>query len=148
MGDGSRRKGDGCPRFRSKTLPMQDPKDLVVYRRAVALAVAVYRLTEHFPSHERFGLTSQMRRGPVSIDSNISEGCGRWGRRELVHYLQMACSAASELAFQLTISAELEFGKAPDRDEVVRLTDEAQRMLNRLMVAKRTGRTSPRSKEG
>jgi four helix bundle protein len=125
---------------------MQDPKDLAVYRRAVELAVAVYRLTEYFPSHERFGLTSQMRRGVVSIGSNISEGCGRWGNRELVHYLQMAYAAACELAFQLTVAGELGFGKAADRDEVAQRTDQVQRMLNRLMVAKRAGRTSPLSR--
>jgi four helix bundle protein len=125
---------------------MQNPKDLVVYRRSVELAVRVYRLTEHFPSHERFGLTSQMRRGAVSIGSNISEGCGRWGNREFVHYLQMAYSAASELAFQVTVTAELEFGEAVDRDEVARCTDEMQRMLNRLMVAKRAGGAGPRRK--
>ena len=125
---------------------MQNPKDLTVYGHAVELAVAVYRLTEHFPSHERFGLTSQMRRGVVSIGSNISEGCGRWGNRELVHYLQMAYAAAGELAFQLTIATKLEFGQAEARGEVARRTDEVQRMLNRLMAVKRSRGTNPRKR--
>jgi four helix bundle protein len=125
---------------------MQNPKDLAVYQHAVELAVGVYRLTEHFPSHERFGLTSQMRRGVVSIGSNISEGCGRWGNRELVHYLQMAYSAAGELAFQLTVATKLDFGRADARADVVQRTDHVQRMLNRLIVVKRAGRTNPRGK--
>jgi four helix bundle protein len=125
---------------------MQNPKDLAVYRDSLELAVAVYRLTEHFPSHERFGLTSQMRRGAVSIGSNISEGCGRWGNRELVHYVQMAYAAANELAFQLTIATKLELGTAPELDAVSQRTDQLQRMLNRLIVSKRAGRTSPRSR--
>jgi four helix bundle protein len=125
---------------------MQNPKDLAVYRDSLELAVAVYRLTEHFPSHERFGLTSQMRRGAVSIGSNISEGCGRWGNRELVHYVQMAYAAANGLAFQLTIATKLELGTAPELDAVSQRTDQLQRMLNRLIVSKRAGRRSPRSR--
>lgn len=122
---------------------MQDPKNLAVSRQALELAVSVYRLTEHFPSHERFGLTSQMRRAAVSIGCNIAEGCGRWGNRELVQYLQMAYSSAGELAFQLTIAKELEFGNAVARDETAERTDHVQRMLNRLMVAKRARSTAP-----
>src|SRR6476659_7620559 len=139
----SQGSGDGDPSPYIENSPMQNPKDLAVYGRSIELAVRVYRLTEHFPSHERFGLSSQRRRGSVSIGSNISEGCGRWGNREFVHYLQMAYSAACELAFQLTVSRELEFGDASARDEVARRTDEVQRMLNRLMVAKRGGTRRP-----
>jgi four helix bundle protein len=87
-----------------------------------------------------------MRRGVVSIGSCIAEGCGRWGNRELVHYLQMAYSAACELTFQLTIATELEFGTEANREEAGRRTDEIQRMLNRLMMAKRVSPTDPRRK--
>jgi four helix bundle protein len=62
---------------------MQNPNKLAVSGRALDLAVAVYRLTDQFPAQERFGLTAQMRDAALSIGSNISEGCGRWGRREL-----------------------------------------------------------------
>jgi len=127
---------------------MQNPNDLTVYKYSVELAVAVYRFTEHFPSHERFGLTSQMRRGVVSIGSNIAEGCGRWGSREFVHFLQMSYSAACELAFQSTIATKLEFGIPADREDVVRRTDRIQRMLNRLMVAKRASRRDARRRPG
>jgi hypothetical protein len=58
----------------------------------------------------------------------------------------MAYSAACELAFQLTVSTELGFGQAADRDDVARRTDEMQRMLNRLMVAKRANTAGPRRK--
>jgi four helix bundle protein len=145
MSNGARRKGDARHRCPFQNLRMQNPKDLAVYRDSIELAVTVYRLTEHFPSSERFGLTSQMRRGSVSIGSNISEGCGRWGKRELVHYLQMAYAAANELAFQLTIATRLQFGQAFDRDDVSQRTDQIQRMLNRLMETKRTGQTRPES---
>jgi len=125
---------------------MQDPRNLAVWRHALELAVSVYRLTEHFPSHERFGITSQMRRAAVSIGCNITEGCGRWGNRELVQYVQMAYSSAGEVAFLLTIATKLEFGSAVARAEAAERTDHVQRMLNRLMVAKRARATPSRSR--
>ena len=116
---------------------MQNPNKLNVSGRALELAVAVYRLTDHFPTQERFGLTAQMRDAAVSIGSNISEGYRRWGRRELLQFLQVAYASAGELAFQLSIATELKLGIASDREAVVELTDHVQRMLNRLMSAKR-----------
>jgi four helix bundle protein len=49
-------------------------RDLIVWQRAMELADFVYTLTETFPSRERFGLASQMRKASVSIASNIAEG--------------------------------------------------------------------------
>jgi len=52
-------------------------KDLVVWQRAVQMALEIYKLTADFPASERFGLTNQLRRASVSVASNIAEGYGR-----------------------------------------------------------------------
>jgi four helix bundle protein len=88
---------------------MQNAANLRVTGEASTLAVAIYRATNRFPASERFGLTSQMRRSAVSIGSNIAEGCGRFGNRELVHFLQMAQGSASELEFQAQVAMDLEY---------------------------------------
>ena len=111
---------------------MQPTTNLRVAGQATKLAVAVYRMTSGFPTEERFGLTAQMRRAAVSVGSNIAEGCGRRGNRELLQFLYVASGSASELAFQLQLACALGFGEEATvdvaRDELLSL----QRMLNRL----------------
>lgn len=42
--------------------PIRDYKDLHVWQKGMELAKQVYLFTSHFPSEEKFGLVSQMRR--------------------------------------------------------------------------------------
>lgn len=116
---------------------MRDPQKLVVSQHAMAIAVAVYRLTYAFPTHERFGLTAQMRRAAVSVGSNIAEGCGRGGERDFLRFLYLARGSATELAFQLALAIELDFGAAGDRALIAHDIDHLQRMLNRFTSALR-----------
>ncbi len=111
---------------------MRDQRKLSVTRMAVDLAIAVYRLTTSFPTSERYGLTDQMRRAAVSVGSNIAEGAGRSGDREFLRFVHIAYASASELAFQLRIASELDFGAEDDRAIVAESIDHLQRMLNRL----------------
>jgi four helix bundle protein len=126
---------------------MQDTKNLVVAAHAEQLALAVYRLTAAFPIEERFGLTQQMRRAAVSVGSNIAEGCGRRGNRELLNHLYIAMASGSELEFQLGLSEKLGFGVHDERSEVSAELSRVQRMLNRLTAYLRA-QPAWRRKEG
>jgi four helix bundle protein len=76
---------------------MKDFRNLEVWKLAHQLTLAAYRETRSFPTDERFGLTSQIRRAASSIPANIAEGCGRRGDAEFHRFLQMAMGSASEL---------------------------------------------------
>src|SRR5215217_7842611 len=128
-------------------LRMQDTRNLAVAEHAYRLAIGVYRLTATFPSEERYGLTPQMRRASVSIGSNIAEGCGRRGDKELLNHLYIAFASAKELAFQLRISDALDLGDCAQREKLTGDLDRLERMLNRLTAYLRA-QSSRRTREG
>jgi len=117
---------------------MQDTKNLVVAEYAHRLAIAIYRHTASFPAAERFGITSQMRRAAVSVASNIAEGCGRRGNRELLTFLYISIGSARELACQLRIATELGFGDPASAEILSAETMRVIKMLTRLITYLRT----------
>lgn len=84
-------------------------EDLVAWQRSRSLCVEIYRVTGSFPSDERFGLVSQMRRACVSIPSNIAEGFGRQTTPDFVRYLRMARGSLFEVQTQALIAVDLGF---------------------------------------
>jgi four helix bundle protein len=116
---------------------MQNPADLRVTTCARELAAGLYSATNRFPTSERFGLTAQMRRAAVSIGSNIAEGCGRSGERELIHFLHIALGSASELEFQLLLSVDLALLSESDAAPLLTRTCDLKRMLAGLIKSLR-----------
>jgi len=82
---------------------------LNVWQKARQLSVTVYNCTKVFPSEEKFGLISQMRRCSVSISSNIAEGTGRHSPKDKARFTEIAYSSALELLNQLILSNDLGF---------------------------------------
>jgi four helix bundle protein len=111
-------------------------KDLRVWQDAIKLAVAVYGVTEKFPKHELYGLTSQIRRAAVSVASNIAEGKGHRSNREFCNFLFHARGSLLELQTQLIIARELKY--LPQTDAEALLAQAAARALNALINAVRS----------
>ena len=84
-------------------------KRLKAWQLAMDIAVDIYRSSEKFPSEERFGLTSQMRRSAVSVPSNLAEGAARQTKKEFTNFLHIAQGSLSELDTQLELAKRLEY---------------------------------------
>ncbi|MDR3773249.1 MAG: four helix bundle protein [Terracidiphilus sp.] len=108
-------------------------KDLIVWQRAVQMALEIYKLTADFPASERFGLTNQLRRASVSVASNIAEGYGRSTTGEYVLFLGHARGSNCEVQTQLAISEGLDFGSKQLRQSAEGLSGEVSRMIVAMM---------------
>ena len=53
-------------------------RDLIVYRKARELLLAIFRLTKRFPKEENYSLTDQIRRSSRSVGAQIAES---WAKR-------------------------------------------------------------------
>ena len=113
---------------------MQSPTKLRVFNEAEELALVVYRITRTLPADERYGLCQQMRRAGVSVASNIAEGSGRGGDRELTRYLRIALGSAAELELQLRLARRLGYLSEIECEPVEEHCRYVQRMLTRLIV--------------
>ncbi len=88
---------------------MKTHRDLDAWKNAIALVTYVYKITKGFPSDEKYGLISQIRRSAVSIPSNIAEGAGRNHNKEFIQFLYIALGSASEIETQILISYNLKY---------------------------------------
>jgi four helix bundle protein len=111
---------------------MKDFRDLKVWEKAHALALACYGTTTDFPKQEIFGLVSQIRRAGSSIPANIAEGCGRRGNGEFHRFLNVAMGSASELEYHLLLSRDLKFVGVADYEKLQSQVTEVKRMLASL----------------
>ena len=89
-------------------------RDLIVWQEAMTLVVESYKLTEGFPSSERFGLTAQVRRSCCSIPSNVAEGHTRKSTRTYLYHVNVALG--SEAEFETQVEIALRLGYCSDDD--------------------------------
>ena len=92
----------------------------------------IYALTRKFPTEEKFGLTSQLRRAAVSIPSNVAEGQARRTTPDFINFISHAEGSAAELETQIILAVELKFCLKADALPLYELNDEIRRMLNAL----------------
>jgi four helix bundle protein len=105
---------------------------LDVWQKAIELSDSVYAFTRTFPSDERFGLTSQMRRSAVSIASNIAEGSGRGSNLDFVRFIEFSYSSLMELITQSTIATRQGFLPQATYNETRERSEQVARMLSGL----------------
>jgi four helix bundle protein len=88
--------------------------DLRVWQIGMDLSVSVYRLTDPFPKHELYGITSQLRRAAVSVPANIAEGFGRASTGDYRRFLKIAHGSLLEVGTLLELSVRLDYLNSGD----------------------------------
>jgi four helix bundle protein len=108
-------------------------RDLEIWQSAMKLVVDCYRLCDHLPRSEDFGLKPQIRRAAVSIPANIAEGHGRSTTGEYIQHLGIAHGSLMELETHIQIASRLGYLTETQLHCVFERTPELGRMINALM---------------
>ena len=80
-------------------------RDIKVWEKAHKLVLEIYKITGKFPSHEKYGLTAQIRRSAASVPTNIAEGYKRKSDKDFLHFLNIADSSLEETKYHCNCSA-------------------------------------------
>jgi four helix bundle protein len=108
-------------------------QQLTVWQEAHQLVLQVYRVTKPYPSEEKFGLVSQMRRAAVSVPANIAEGFKRRGQRDKIHFYNIAQASLEELKYYFILSADLSY--VENAGDLMAQAETVSRLLYRLIAS-------------
>ncbi len=81
-------------------------EDLKVWKKAAAIAIEIYRISENGKMKNDFGSKDQIRRAACSISNNIAEGFEYNNNKEFVRFLRYSKGSAGEMRNQLYILSE------------------------------------------
>lgn len=107
---------------------MHNFKELKVWQISRSLVKEVYEITTSFPSTEKYGLISQIRRCVVSMPTNIAEGCGRNTDKDFSHFLNISLGSAYELETLLILSFDVNLISQEQLDKLLIKISEIQKM--------------------
>ena len=96
----------------------------------MGIVTEIYQITNTFPSHERFGLISQMQRSAVSIPSNIAEGSAKTSNKDFARFLEISIGSSYELETQLIVSFNLKYIETAVYEDLSFKISEIQKMIN------------------
>jgi len=109
---------------------MHNFRELKIWQRSVEFVTEIYKVLIHFPSDEKFGLVSQLKRAAVSIPSNISEGAGRSTNAQFRYFLEISMGSCNEVITQLEISFKLGYLNENDKNH---LFEEAMQIYKMIL---------------
>jgi four helix bundle protein len=112
---------------------VQDYKELLVWQKAHAMVISIYKCINGFPKEETYNLMSQLRRAATSIPSNIAEGTGRYTQKDFASFLQNALGSTHEVEYLLILSKDLAYINLEDFNSLSGNINEIKAMLISLI---------------
>ena len=112
---------------------MSDFKKLRVWHKALALSLAIDRLTKRIRLSQYVSFKNQIFRAALSIPANIAEGRRKRTEKEFARFLTIAAGSSSELESHLIFAREAEIIEEPEFASLVGQTIEVRKMLYALI---------------
>jgi four helix bundle protein len=107
-------------------------RELETWQEAMMFVEECYKATALFPTEERYGLTSQLRRAAVSVPSNVAEGYCRRSDRVYAHHVSIALGSHAEVETCIDLANRLGFITVAQRAPLDRRAGTVGRLLSGL----------------
>ena len=107
--------------------------DLDAWQEAHKLTLFIYKVTAGFPREELFGLTSQLRRAAVSIESCIAEGFNRFHYKSRLTFYYDSRGSLGEVESQSITAKDLFYMTQEDYEKVIAQVEKSGVILGGLI---------------
>jgi four helix bundle protein len=108
-------------------------RSLIVWDKAVTLAVNVTCLARLLPAPERYRFAQQIQSAAISVAANIAEGKGRATRLDYARFLVIARGSAREVDTYVEVIRRLGYLKEAQLAPAQELVGEILRMLTAML---------------
>jgi len=112
-------------------------KDILAWEKSHELVLLVYKITEDYPKHELFGLTSQTRRSAISVPANIVEGFRRQSLKDSIKFYNTADASLEELKYHLLLAKDLKYNSLERYNFILEKSEEVGKLLTRWIQSQR-----------
>ncbi len=114
--------------------PHQSFTELTVWRKARFLKIEIQELAKSFPIDEKYRLVDQLIRSARSINSNISEGHGRYTYKDQLHFCIQARGSLSETLNHLIDAFDSKYINEEKLKYFKSIIDEVGKLLNGYII--------------
>ena len=108
-------------------------EDMIVWQKAMDLAVKIFKLTEKLPRKEDYGLTTQIRRAALSVPGNIAEGFGRKHTKDKLNFYYDSRGSLAETKNHLIYGKKVDYFTQTECGDLMQLSDDIWKELNMLI---------------
>jgi four helix bundle protein len=96
-------------------------ENLLIVKEIHAFISEIYKVTKKFPSEEKYGLASQVRRSATSILLNIAEGSARRSSKEYARFIKISIGSLVETDAAMKIGINLGYVSSEEMEEIEKL---------------------------
>ena len=97
----------------------KDFTKMPLWSRSFDLEIEYYQLMKSFPSEDRLGMITDIKRASNALTKNIAEGFGRFEKRDKSNFYKIARGSAYELISQTMVCQRLKYIDDPIAESLI-----------------------------
>lgn len=108
--------------------------ELKIWQKSHQLTLEIYKITQKFPSFEKFAVASQLQRASSSVPANIVEGYNRKGNKEFLQFLFQSKGSLAETEYFIILVRDLGYIDSNVAEKLLNEYEDLSKMLNSFIT--------------